>query len=97
MMNSVNASTGFSHFQLHIGRSPWVIPPIIPLDLPPTLRSASSHVEEVISCINLDVNEAQDNLIAIKAFQAHYANKSHGLEVIYAVGDHVMLSTFHRH
>ena len=70
---------------------------MIPSDLLLTLRSASSHVEEVISRINLDVNEAWDNLIATKAFQAHYANKSRGPEVIYAVGDRVMLSTFYRH
>ena len=96
IMNSINPSTGFSKFLLHIGCSPWVIPPMIPLDLPPTLCSASFHVEEVISQINLDVNKAWDNLIAAKAFQAHYANKSRGLEVLYAVGDHVMLSPFHQ-
>ena len=70
---------------------------MIPSDLPLTLHSASSRVEEVISRINLDVNEAQDNLIAAKAFQVHYANKSHGPEVVYGVGDRVMLSTFHQH
>ena len=96
IMNSINTSTGFSNFQLHIGRSPQIIPPMIPSDLPPTLHSASSHVEEVISWINLDVNEVQDNLIAAKVFQAHYANKSRGPEVVYAVRDRVMLSTFHR-
>ena len=69
---------------------------MIPSDLPPTLCSVSSRVEEVISWINLDVSEARDNLIAAKAFQAHYANKSRCPEVVYAVGDCVMLSTFHR-
>ena len=97
IMNSINASTGFLNFQLHIGRSPQIIPPMIPSDLPPTLCSASSHVEEVISWINLDVNKAWDNLITTKAFQVHYANKSRGPEVGYAVGDRVMLSTFHWH
>ena len=48
IMNSVNASTGFSNFQLHIGHTPWVIPPIIPSDLPPTLHSASSCVDKII-------------------------------------------------
>ena len=30
IMNSVNASTGFSNFQIHLGRSPCLIPPIVP-------------------------------------------------------------------
>ena len=50
----------------------------------------------LISCITMDVNKVQDNLIMAKAFQAHYANTSHGREVEYNVGDHVMLSTFHQ-
>ena len=44
----------------------------------------------------MDVNEAQDNLIMAKAFQAHSANTAHGCKVEYKVGDRVMLSTFHR-
>ena len=48
IMNLVNASTRFSNFQLHIGHAPLVIPPIVPSDLPPTLHSVSSCVEEVI-------------------------------------------------
>ena len=96
IMNSVNTLTRFSNFQLHIGHAPHVIPPTIPSDLPPTLCSVSSHVEEVILCVNLDISEAWDNLIAAKGFQVHYANKSCGLEVVYAVGDCVMLSTFHQ-
>ena len=95
-MNLVNASTGFSNFQLHIGHAPLVIPPIVPSDLPPTLHSVSSRVEEVILRINLDFSKAWDNLIMVKAFQAHYANKCCGLKVIYAVRDHVLLATFHQ-
>ena len=44
----------------------------------------------------MDINEAQDNLIMAKIFQAHYANTARGREVEYKVGDRVMLSTFHR-
>ena len=95
-MNLVNASTGFSNFQLHIGHAPHVILPIIPSDLLPTLHSVNSHVEEVISHVNLDISEAWDNLIPAKAFQAHYVNKSCGLKVVYTVGDCFMLSTFHQ-
>ena len=96
IMNTINASTGFSNFQMHLGRSPRIIPPIVPSSLPIELRSASSQVEDVISKIALDVAEAQDNLVVAKAFQAHYANASRGREIKYKVGDRVMLSTFHR-
>ena len=95
IMNSVNTLTGFSNFQLHIGYAPHVILPIIPSDLPLTLCSLSSHVKEVISHVNLDISEAWDSLIIANAFQAHYVNMACGVEVVYAVGDRVMLSTFH--
>ena len=97
IMNTVNASTGFSNFQLHLGRSPCVIPPLVPERLPLELWSALTQVEEVIVKVNLDIGEAGDNLLAAKVDQAHYANTNHGLEVIYNVGDCIMLSTSHRH
>ena len=37
MMNTVNASTGFSGFQLHLGRSLRLIPPMVPTNLPDDL------------------------------------------------------------
>ena len=95
IMNTLNTSTGFSNFQIHIGHAPRVIPPLIPSSLPPILCSLCSQVEEILSHVTLDVSKAHDNLTATKAFQAHYANASCGIEVVYAVGDCVMLSTFH--
>ena len=35
IMNSVNASTGFSNFQIRMGRSPHLIPPLVPNSLTP--------------------------------------------------------------
>jgi hypothetical protein len=49
IMNTVNASTRFSNFQLHLGRSPRLIPPIVPTQLPDTIRSAASTAESVIT------------------------------------------------
>src|ERR1700683_103710 len=51
MMNSVNASTGFSNFQLHLGRSPHLIPPIVPSELPDDLRLAAVRTKELITQI----------------------------------------------
>jgi hypothetical protein len=96
MMNTLNASTGFLNFQLHLSRSPCLIPPIVPTDLPDTVRAAASSAESVIAQINTDMMEAQDNLLQSKIFQEHYANSNRDAEFTYKVGDMVMLSTFHR-
>jgi hypothetical protein len=41
IMNSVNASTGFSNFQIRLGRSPRLIPPLVPNTLTPP--SSNEH------------------------------------------------------
>lgn len=66
IMNYVNASTGFSSFQLHIGCSPHMLPPLS--------EQADKDVDTIdatsfLSRLELDVLEAQDNLMAAKAQQ----------------------------
>ena len=95
-MNSVNASTGFSNFQLHLGRSPHLIPPIVPSELPDDLRLAAVRTKELITHIRTDVMEAQDNLLPAKIFQEHFANTNRREEFVYQVGNMVMLPTFNR-
>ena len=55
IMNTVNASTGFSNFPLHLGQSPCVIPLLIPSSLPQNLCSTAMQVEDVIAQINIDL------------------------------------------
>src|SRR6202453_4485108 len=91
-MNTVNSSTGFTPFQLKTGRSPRMIPPLIPgadsgSDTEPTSAA------DIIQQLNTDVIEAQDNLLEAKIQQAHFANQSHKPEHIYKIGDRVLLST----
>ena len=45
IMNSVNTSTGFSNFQIHFGRSPCLIPPIVPANLVPS-SSNETHAAQ---------------------------------------------------
>lgn len=99
-MNTVNASTGYSGFQLLMGRSPRVIPP-----LTKTAARAAEHdigklaantAHRVLSRLQADVMEAQDNLLLAKAHQAQQADRHRGPEVIYNVGDRVLASTLHR-
>ncbi|RDB23802.1 Transposon Ty3-I Gag-Pol polyprotein [Hypsizygus marmoreus] len=94
IMNTVNASMGFSPFQLKSGFSPRVLPPLSP---PPVLASADEDMAlHVLQSIELDFCEAMDNLISSKISQAHHVNKSHGKEISYTLGDLVMLSTANR-
>ncbi|KAI0073923.1 hypothetical protein K474DRAFT_1567221, partial [Panus rudis PR-1116 ss-1] len=94
-MNTVNASTGFSPFQLHIGRSPRLIPPltVLPSD---ELTSHDIDARRLIDNLEHDVLEAQDNLFLAKSNQAHQADKHRSAETVFNVGDRVLLSTFHR-
>jgi hypothetical protein len=95
MMNTVNASTGFSGFQLKTGWSPHIIPPIAPLPTNATAEQTTAH--DIITRVTLDVQEAQDNLTAAKIHQAYHANEHRSPEDVYEVGDLVMLSTENRH
>ncbi|KIK11333.1 hypothetical protein PISMIDRAFT_122882 [Pisolithus microcarpus 441] len=91
-MNSLNSSTGFSLFQLHISHSPRLLPPLSAED-----THSTDGAEGFLSCLQLDILEAQDNLFAAKAFQAHAANQHQVPDPKFQVGDKVMLSTKHRH
>ena len=95
IMNSVNGSTGYSGFQLLMGRSPRLIPPFLTLsntEHGPDLDCAT----ELIKRIKWDVEDAKDHLLEAKCIQAFYANRDHGKEDVFEVGDKVMLSTLHR-
>ena len=98
LMNTVNASTGFSPFQLRYGRSPRIIPPVFKSmvdDVAADLGTGSIDATALLSRIDTDVMEAQDNLLLAKTTQAHHANTHRGDELPYHVGDKVLLSTFH--
>ena len=82
MMNTVNSSTCYSGFQLHLGWCPCVIPPIIPTSLPDNLHSAGPAAENMITLTN-DIVDMKDNLLQAKIIQVVYANRSCGCEVIY--------------
>jgi hypothetical protein len=98
IMNSVNASTGFSNFQIRLGRSPRLIPPIVPTAVtsPRSDADEALRAQHLITTIETDVAEAKDNLIQAKIFQTHYANQNRSPDLPFKIDDHVMLSTLHR-
>jgi hypothetical protein len=92
MMNTVNASTGFTPFQLRMGRSPRVIPPLVH-----TSNDVEDiRAEEVIKRLELDVMEAKDNMTRAKISQTLSANAKRSDDFPFKVGDRVVLSTMHR-
>ena len=92
-MNTVNKSTGFTPFQLRMGRSPRVIPPLVPAKSSATVTDIDAW--HVIRKLELDVFEAQDNLLKAKLLQAVQANKHCMLTFPFTVDSHVRLSTLH--
>ena len=95
-MNTVNKSTGFSPFQLHMGRSPRLIPPIAPSARTQAAPGPGVDALRLIEQIDADVAEAKDNLMLAKVFQADQGNRKRGAEDAYKVNDLVMLSTANR-
>jgi hypothetical protein len=81
-MNTLNASTGFSPFQLCLSRSPRIIPPIV-LDPSPPVETVM--VNDIIERIQIDVEEEKDNLLQAKVFQAHYSNEHHTPKLKYHI------------
>jgi hypothetical protein len=93
-MDTRNASTGFSPFQLHLGRSPKLIPPLAPDS--DTLHDTEHDVRALINRLETDVLDAQDALLAAKATQATAANQHRADEPKFDVGDRVLLATKNR-
>jgi len=94
MMNTINKSTGFSPFQLRMGRSPRIIPPLVPATSNTTVTNINAW--HVIRKLETDVLEAQDNLLKAKILQLTQSNKHRTLKFLFKIGSRVRLSTLHR-
>jgi hypothetical protein len=94
IMNSINASTGLSMFNIKMGRTPRVIPPLIK----DNNKNQKLEPPEAFLARIRDIElQAKDSLTAAKVQQAFQADKNRSPSEIYEVGDLVMLTTLHRH
>ena len=78
-MNTINKSTGFSPFQLHMGHTPHIMPPFLPnmpndsADIsPPTIAART-----IAKKLQHDIWEVQDNMIKAKVSQVQQGNNHH--------------------
>jgi len=94
-MNTINKSMGFSPFQLRMGRSPRVIPPLIDRQEADTTPEGQ-RAWTLIKNLEQRTMEAQDNLSRTKISQAAQANKSRTLTFLFSLGGRVRLSTMNR-
>jgi hypothetical protein len=95
-MNTVNTSTKFSGFQLHLGQSLCIIPPIVPFALPADLQDTAKIAGDIITCLTNDVAKAHNNLLLTKITQAHHTSSARAPNPKYKQGNFVMLSTTNR-
>ncbi|KZV59263.1 hypothetical protein PENSPDRAFT_544795, partial [Peniophora sp. CONT] len=100
-MSTVNASTGYAPFQLHLGRQPRLIPPVSDAALADTRTAlGAADADKAAAWIAHQqtlVNDARDSLMAAKVTQAVQANKHRSPEHVGITdGSQVMLSTYNR-
>ena len=73
IMNTVNASTGFTLFQLQFSKSAHILPPIVP---PIDGEIEEATVQEILADMRPTQFKVQDNLLEVRISQAFQANKS---------------------
>jgi transposase InsO family protein len=93
IMNTINASTGYSPFQMRFGKSPRLLPPLIPNN---ETAEDEPNARALIERMTHIERNAQDNLLTAKVKQAFHANKERTLTFPFRVGDRVVLTTLHR-
>jgi hypothetical protein len=86
--NSMQVSTGFSPYYLNYGQHPNL--PIINASSQQDCNNQT--VSELLSSLHNSISIAKNNLLSAQQRQAYYANQ-YRREVVFEVGDEVMLST----
>ena len=93
IMNTVNASTNFTPFQLRFGKSARILPPLMSLEDDEIRDVTAREIIEQMQPIQLRAN---DNLLTAKIQQAQQENQHRGHTFPFKLGERVVLSTSHR-
>jgi hypothetical protein len=100
LMSTVNASTGYTPFHLHLGRTPRLLPPLTidnVSDVRTDFPTEISNALDAIIALKTDVADVHDALLNLKIAQANAANQHRNEEPNFNIGNLVYLSTAHRH
>ncbi len=81
---------------LHLDRSPQVIPPLVPPSFTPGVPVEDIHAAQIIEKLVVDTQSAADNLIWARVNQAHQANRHQSPDFCPIEGDRLLLNTFHQ-
>ncbi|KAG1839247.1 hypothetical protein F4604DRAFT_1551814, partial [Suillus subluteus] len=98
-MSTRNASTGYTPFHLHLGRTPRLLPPLTPEGMKATREDFPTDIAntlEAIVSLKTNVADAHDALLATRIVQAHTTNQHRNKEPTFEIRDFVYLSTAHR-
>ncbi|KAG2739818.1 hypothetical protein P692DRAFT_201670892, partial [Suillus brevipes Sb2] len=98
-MSTLNASTGYTNFHLHLGRSPRLIPPLITEHIQSAHNDFPTDIANVLDTIvalKMDIADAHDALLMSKDNQAHHASNMHRSPEPTLLMDLVYLSMAHR-
>lgn len=78
LMSTINASTGYTHFHLHLGRAPHLLPPLTMPNIHKTQEDFPADVAvalDTIIVLKTDIVDAHDALLVSKIAQANSANQ----------------------
>ncbi|KAG1805116.1 uncharacterized protein HD556DRAFT_1215970, partial [Suillus plorans] len=98
-MSTVNASTGYTPFHLHLGRTPRMLPPLTPEGVRATREDFPADIANALDAIvslKTDIADAHDALVASRIAQANTANTHRSEEPVFKISDFAYLSTAHR-
>ncbi|KAG2064477.1 hypothetical protein BDR04DRAFT_979139, partial [Suillus decipiens] len=98
-MSTVNTSTGYTHFHLHLSRTPCLLPPLTQERIQQTREDFPTDIANALDAIvalKTNIANAHNALLTSKISQAHSANTKRSDKPSYTIGDLIYLLTAHR-
>lgn len=96
LMSTINASTGYSNFQLHLGRTPRRLPPLTPDGIRRTRENCPADVANALEAIVSLKKPSRMLTTLCWHLRLHATNNHRNNEPTFEIGDPVYLATAHR-